>query len=231
MKIILLADIHSNFDALFSIMNDFRKYDAIFCLGDLIGYGAEPNQVVETIRMLEPRVVIAGNHEYAVVTGDVSRFHTAHGIKAIEWTRKHLKKENLRFISRFPNFFSLKINEMKIGVYHGSPRDPINEYVFPITPVSTLKSLVRLAKTDVLLLGHSHIPFHFAFDSKLILNPGSVGQPRDGDARASYAVLEIGVGKVSYSVHRVRYDVDSAADKILKNHLPRILADRLFFGF
>jgi putative phosphoesterase len=120
---------------------------------------------------------------------------------------------------------------MKIGMYHGSPRDPINEYIFPLTPTSTLESLIELANTDILLLGHTHIPFHFAFDSKLILNPGSIGQPRDGDMRASYAIMEVKDGKVSHSIRRVKYDVDSAADKIVQNHLPRILADRLYFGF
>jgi predicted phosphodiesterase len=103
--------------------------------------------------------------------------------------------------------------------------------VYPITPKSTFRTLLELAKADVLLLGHSHIPVEVVLGSKLVVNPGSVGQPRDGDSRASYAILEVHDGRLSHTIRRVRYDVDSAARKILESHLPGILADRLHFGF
>lgn len=231
MQFAILSDIHSNFEALSAVVREIGNCDAVFLLGDITGYGAEPNRVIETVKKLKPQMVLAGNHEYSISTGDLSRFHTPHGIKTIQWTREQLTEENLQYISRLQHSFSTKLERFRISAYHGSPRDQLNEYVYPIASKSTFKTLLELAKADVLLLGHSHIPMEVVLGTKLVLNPGSVGQPRDGDVRASYAILEVRNGRLSHTIHRVRYDVDSAARKILENHLPRILADRLHFGF
>lgn len=106
MKIALLSDIHSNLNALSSVISELGNCDTVFLLGDLIGYCAEPNQVIEAVKTLKPLMVIAGNHEYAVSTGDVSRFRTWHGIKAIEWTREQLTQENRQYVSSLPLFLS-----------------------------------------------------------------------------------------------------------------------------
>ncbi|MBO3755128.1 MAG: metallophosphoesterase family protein [Candidatus Brockarchaeota archaeon] len=229
MKIVIFSDIHSNFDALAAVLNDVEDYDMLICLGDLVGYGAQPNEVVETVRTLKPQMLIAGNHDYAVVTEDVSGF-VWHAVKAIKWTREVLREENLQYLSNLPHFSNVKLEELKVGAYHGSPREPLDEYIFPGMPEFTLKSLLELAKADILLLGHTHVPFHFNFNSKLILNPGSVGQPRDGDPRASYAVLEVKGNNVSHNLQRVEYNIDLAASKIVQSGLPSFLADRLYCG-
>jgi len=229
MRLVVISDIHSNNDALTAVLEKIHDYDALICLGDLVGYGAEPNKVVETIRMLKPQVIIAGNHDYATVTGDTSDF-VHHAVKAIEWTRKRLTMENMKYLSSLPYSSSLAANQVKLRAYHGSPRDPLNEYVYPGIPNFILKSLLEMAEADVLLLGHTHIAFDARIDGKLLINPGGIGQPRDGDPRASYAIIEVVDNRASYEIKRVEYDIDSAASKILQNSLPSFLADRLYGG-
>jgi putative phosphoesterase len=229
MRIAVISDIHSNNDALTAVLETIDDYDALICLGDLVGYGAEPNEVVETIRMMKPQVIVAGNHDYATVTGDTSDF-VHHAIKAIEWTRKRLTMENMKYLSSLPHSSAFVANQVTLKAYHGSPRDPLNEYIYPGMPSFILKSLLEMAETNVLLLGHTHIAFDARIDTKLLINPGGVGQPRDGDPRASYAIIEIGGDRLSYAIKRVEYDIDSAASKILQNSLPSFLADRLYGG-
>jgi putative phosphoesterase len=231
MKIAIISDIHANLEALSAVVATLDECDSVFLLGDIIGYGAEPNSVVEKVKEMRPSQVLSGNHEYAVTTGDLSKFHSPHGIKAIEWTRDKLTKENHSYLSSLSPSFSAEAEGVRIAGYHGSPRDPLNEYVYPITPKPVMRTLLELSRADVLLLGHSHIPMQIDIGSGLIVNPGSVGQPRDGDPRASYGILEVSAERVSYSVRRVKYDVYLAARKIFENNLPRILGDRLIFGF
>jgi putative phosphoesterase len=107
----------------------------------------------------------------------------------------------------------------------------MNEYVFPGTSELILRSMIEFAEADVLLLGHTHVPMQAETSSGCLLNPGSVGQPRDGDPRASYAILSIEEKKVDFEVKRVSYDIDSAASKISHEHLPEFLADRLHLGY
>jgi predicted phosphodiesterase len=118
---------------------------------------------------------------------------------------------------------------IKIALAHGSPRDPLNEYVYPNTPDFIMRSLVEESGGDQLMLGHTHVPFELRFGSILIGNPGSVGQPRDGDPKASYAILE--PSETTFQIHRIAYDIDNAANKIVARGLPRLLAERLYLGF
>ncbi|MGQ9543809.1 MAG: metallophosphoesterase family protein [Candidatus Bathyarchaeia archaeon] len=227
---IVISDIHSNLDALEAVLSSLGSFDAIFCLGDLVGYGAEPNEVVERIRLLEPQVAIAGNHDYAVVSGDTSGF-ASHAALAVEWTRRELHPRNMSYLANLLHSSIREEQGLSFGAYHGSPRDPLDEYVFPGTPEFILKSLIEYAGVDVLMLGHTHMPMHVKLGSSYLLNPGSVGQPRDGDPRASYLLLALEGGHVKFELRRVNYDVDSAADKILSKPLPRFLADRLYLGY
>lgn len=230
MRIAVLSDIHSNLDALESVLSSLEGYDALLCLGDLVGYGAQPNEVVERIRSLKPQLLIAGNHDFAVVTRDTSDF-AIHAALAIDWTRKELRQENMVYLANLLQHSGFEEDDLHIEAYHGSPRDPLNEYIFPGTPQFILRSLIELAKADVLLMGHTHMPINIKIGSGYLLNPGSVGQPRDGDPRASYALLDIEEGDVKLEVKRVDYDIDSAANKILEKPIPRFLADRLYLGY
>ncbi len=228
-RIAVISDIHSNYDALQAVLSAIGAYDALVCLGDLVGYGAQPNEVVSAVRSLKPDAIVMGNHDYAVSTGDTSGF-VHHAVKAVEWTRKEVSSENLRYISSLRAKATFVAEGIKIALVHGSPRDPLNEYIYPDAPEFILRSLVDESGGSVLLLGHTHVPFSHRLGPKLIGNPGSVGQPRDGDPQASYAVLEPSA-ETEFQIHRISYDIDAAASKIEARGLPKLLADRLYIGF
>jgi len=229
MRIAVISDIHSNFDALEVVRSKIGGCDAVVCLGDLVGYGAQPNEVVSEVRSMNPRAIVMGNHDYAISTGDTSGF-VPHAVQAVEWTRKEISPENLRYISGLRSKTVFTADGLSIALVHGSPRDPLNEYIYPSTPDFILKGLVDESQGNVLLLGHTHVPFSQGLDSSLIGNPGSVGQPRDGDPRASYGIFDSS-GEIKFQIHRVEYDIDAAATKITIRGLPRLLADRLYIGF
>jgi putative phosphoesterase len=227
-RIAVISDIHSNYDALRAVLSAIGDYDALLCLGDLVGYGAQPNEVVSEIRSLKPKAIVMGNHDYAVSTGDTSGF-VQHAVQAVEWTRNKISPENLRHIASLRAKTTFTVDGVKIALAHGSPRDPLNEYIYPGTAEFILRSLVEVSGGTILLLGHTHVPFLRKFDSTLLGNPGGVGQPRDGDSRASYAILEP-FAEPEFQIYRVEYDIDAAARKIVAGGLPRLLADRLYAG-
>ena len=169
-----------------------------------------------------------GNHDCAVSTGETSGF-VPHAVQAVEWTRKNISPENLSYIASLRTKVTCTIDGAKVALTHGSPRDPLNEYIYPDTAEFILRSLVEDSGGTILLLGHTHVPFVRKFDSMLLGNPGGVGQPRDGDARASYAILEP-FAEPEFQIHRVVYDVDAAASRIIAVGLPKLLADRLHLG-
>jgi putative phosphoesterase len=230
LRIVIISDIHSNLEALEAVISSLDSYDEIFCLGDLVGYGAQPNEIISRIRFLKPRILITGNHDFAVVTGDTSNF-ASHAALAVEWTRQEISSENLSYLRDMQLFSSFTQDDICVKAYHGSPREPLDEYVFPGTADYILKSMVETAQCDILLLGHTHMPIEFRSNSLYLFNPGSVGQPRDSDPRASYGILEIEKQNINFKIKKVNYDIDSAAAKILKKPVPNFLADRLHLGY
>lgn len=225
----MISDIHANYDALTAVLESISDFDLMVCLGDLVGYGAQPNEVIEEIRRLNPEIVVAGNHDYATVSGDTSNFVT-HASRAINWTRNELRPENLDFLSKLPPQSINNLADVVVASYHGSPRDPLNEYVYPGAPLNVLQALLEEANANLLLLGHTHVPFHSTLSKGAVTNPGSVGQPRDGNPSASYAKLDILNGKIKCEIERISYDVESAASRIVECGLPTFLAERLFIG-
>lgn len=228
MKIGVIADIHSNLAALQAVLKDMPRVEELICVGDLVGYAAEPNEVVRLARSKRVRAVM-GNHDYAAVTRDVRGFNPI-AARAALWTAEHLSKENLEFLSDLPTHLELSYGKQKLYVVHGSPRDPLDEYVFPDSSNRLLAELVRDLEADVILMGHTHMPMKRLVYGKLIVNPGGVGQPRDRDPRASHVVLDVGE-EVEVDYRRVEYDVKSTAQKIEAAGLPSELAMRLFFGW
>ncbi len=229
MRLVVLSDIHANIEALSSVEADLPSYDELYCLGDIVGYGPNPDQVVETLRARKPDVVLVGNHDYAVVTGDSSGF-VDYAVSALQWTRGHLSKYNLDYLRTLTPSAKRRVEAVDIAMFHGSPRDPFNEYIFPGTPSSLLRRLLELSGGKLLLQGHTHVPMAFRAGQSLLLNPGSVGQPRDRDPRASYMILEVEGEKVVHKIRRVQYDIEKTAKTILDNGLPRFLAERLSLG-
>jgi putative phosphoesterase len=228
MKIGLLSDIHSNLAAFKAVLKDMPKVDEVICVGDLVGYAAEPNEVVKLARSKGIRSVM-GNHDCAAVTRDVRGFNDRAATAAV-WTSDKLTRENRDYLASLPTHLELKEENQKLYAVHGSPRDPLGEYVFPDFSNRDMVAVTKGVEADVVVLGHTHIPMKRAVMGKNIFNPGGVGQPRDRDPRASYAVLTIGK-EIEISFWRVEYDIKATAEKIRAVGLPEELATRLFFGW
>jgi putative phosphoesterase len=228
MKVGLISDIHSNLAAFKAVLRDMPRVDEVICLGDLVGYAAEPNEVVQLARSKGVRSVM-GNHDYAAVSRDV-RGLTDRAATAANWTSDNLKRENFDYLANLPTHLNLKIGGKKLYFVHGSPRDPLREYIFPDISNRDLAEVTKGPDVDLVALGHTHVPMKRMIMGKLIVNPGGVGQPRDRDPRASYAVLNFG-DDMEVSFRRVEYDVAATAEKIKAAGLPEELATRLFFGW
>ncbi len=198
------------------------------CLGDIVGYGANPDEVIQLIRQLQ-MLAIRGNHDEAVLTGMAGGFNPI-AADAVEWTGRNIKPESLAFLDRLPPQLNIELDEVRTHMVHGSPKEPLEEYIFPDAAKEHLQSFLTLTKSDLLLLGHTHIPMNILVREGRVVNPGSVGQPRDGDPRASFALLEVQGRTVECSILRVEYDVEKAAEKIRDSGLPSFDADRLYQG-
>ena len=228
MKIGIMADPHSNLAAFQAVLKHMPKVDELVCAGDLVGYGAEPNEVIDLARKKGIQTVL-GNHDYSAITRDVAGFNPF-AAKAALWTAKNLRDDNVKYLRGLQEELRLTCGGKRIYVVHGSPRDPLFEYVFPDLPNRELLELMRNVEADVIVLGHTHVPMQRIIQGKLILNPGGVGQPRDRDPRASYMLLTID-GEISVEHERVEYDVEQTAKKIEAAGLPSELATRLYFGW
>jgi diadenosine tetraphosphatase ApaH/serine/threonine PP2A family protein phosphatase len=239
MRVAVLSDIHSNIVALDAVLVAAARIDAVWHLGDVVGYGPEPDAVVA--RLMEVGAIgVAGNHDRAAVGElDVESFN-ADARAAIEWTRTRISAATQSWLRSLPE----RRTEVGLSLVHGSPRDPTWEYI--------LSRAVARANLDVLdtpigLFGHTHLPmvwserdgridpisprvgstFGIAAEHALV-NPGSVGQPRDGDPRASWLELDLDAGSATWQ--RVAYDVGHVQAAIVDAGLPRRLADRLAHG-
>ncbi len=208
----IIADVHSNLPALQAVLDKLAGVEKIICVGDIVGYGAFPNEVIELLR--EEKVTCTlGNHDYAVITGDTSWFNP-YAQKAIEFTRAVIKPENLKLLGKLPKRLELG----NILFVHGSPRDELFEYVYP------WNARYYSIEGKLLVVGHSHVQFF----KNNVLNPGSVGQPRDRNPDAAFAIVNTETRQIK--LLRVRYDIDEAANAIIDAGLPPFLAERLYLG-
>jgi predicted phosphodiesterase len=242
MRVAVVSDIHGNRPALEAVLTEVEttEVDQVWCLGDLVGYGAEPDECVRLARE-SCDVCLVGNHDLAV-RGDLSMSEFSRGAElAARWTQETISDESLDWMMGLEP--SLQARE--VGLYHASPRDPVWEYV-----LSTLLAELCLDMQGqrVCLIGHSHVALYFSRqegspatgdtrpadaemdigEGEWLLNPGSVGQPRDGDWRAAWMVLDTGAWTAIY--RRTEYDVAAAAAAIRAARLPDSLAERLEYG-
>jgi predicted phosphodiesterase len=219
MEIAIIADVHSNLPALEAVFDEIGEL-RIFSCGDIVGYNPYPNETVEIFRKRRIKGVM-GNHDQGILTPENSRFNS-NARKAILWTRKVLSKSNLGYLESLPT----KFMGNGFTAFHGSPRDPLFEYVYEGFSEDTMNSF--LGETEILVLAHTHLPFVRHLKKGIAFNPGSVGQPRDGDPRAAYAILN--TDKVAVKIKRVAYDIERVASEIKKKGLPEELATRLYKG-
>ena len=245
MRALVVSDLHSNAEALRAVLNRVRrkKFDTVICLGDFVGYGAQPNQVLDTMRQLRGRkIYIRGNHD-RVASGldDANGFNHAAKTAAL-WTRDHLSPPNRRFLRDLTHGPTLAGGVL---LCHGSPYDE-DEYVFNVHHAA---QVLALYEAPFILFGHTHLPAVFSIDQdrcvkgfavrsdatvrlepneRYLINPGSVGQPRDRNPFASCILFD--TEKRSVRFLRVEYDIDKAQASILKAGLPDVLAQRLRYG-
>ena len=246
MQYLILSDMHGNSEALAAVLRRVRRkrFDAYLVLGDLVGYGAGPNQVVEEIRRLPGTVHrVRGNHD-KVVAGieDGTNFNHA-ALAAAHWTAEHLTPANLRYVRELPQ--GPADVEPGLTICHGSPLDE-DQYVFSVFEAW---DIFAGYPSDLVFFGHTHVPSLFVLrgrdtrvallqgtsgtikiepGARYLVNPGSIGQPRDRDPRASYMTYDSHTRTVRW--FRVPYPVERAQQRIQKAGLPKILADRLALG-
>ncbi len=248
MRYLILSDIHSNLEALEAVLAQARdNYDQVICLGDVVGYGPDPNAVIDRVRALAPVAMVRGNHDKASCGIDDAANFNLEARQAVLWTRQQLRADNLSFLRRLP---AGPATCDHFQIVHGSLRHE-DEYVF--LSAEALESL-KLAETTLTFCGHTHFQGGFLLKNtgrmevlrvslglgvafaalqlgptaRYLINPGSVGQPRDGDARAAFAYYESEKQVVEY--WRVPYDIAATQEKMLAAGLPQVLITRLSFG-
>ena len=226
MKVLVVSDVHSNLAALEAVLEDAAPWDAAICSGDIVGYGPHPEECVDRLYFKGFRCV-AGNHDNAVATVETDWFNDD-AQDAIRINREQLSATSIKWLGSLPTELKLELEGLRIAVCHGSPTQPLKSYIFPSDAEAHADRFLALTGADVLILGHTHVPYRVERDSRLMLNPGSVGQPRDGDSRASYLVLETDPLRAEH--RRVEYSIDATAEAIDAAGLPHRFATRLYRG-
>ncbi|MCL6479524.1 MAG: YfcE family phosphodiesterase [Peptococcaceae bacterium] len=237
MKIAVISDIHSNIAALEAVWKDIqeKKVNAVFCCGDLVGYAPFPNEVISFIREKQIPCVM-GNYDDAIgyarlICGCDFKDAKAQelGERSIAWTRQHVTEENKNFLRDLPREIQFNNGKYRIKIVHGSPRR-LNEYLHDDTSYEYLKELLDEAQADVLICGHTHIPYHKKPDAgKHVVNAGSVGKPKHGDPQAVYALVEVDK-EVKVKFHKVPYEFESVASAIEASGLPEEFAEDIRTG-
>lgn len=242
MKVLLLSDIHANLSALDAVLEDAGEWDAVWNLGDTVGYGPKPRECLDKMVDLYANPVLVGNHDLACIGEvDISEFNPVAQMAA-RWTSLQLGMDHRAYLNALP---AVTIS----GAYtlaHGSPRSPVWEYV--TTPQNATENF-EFFDTDVCFIGHTHIAMYAILREghemaevfplkdgdvldllagRYLINPGSVGQPRDRDPRAAYAILDTDVGSVVSK--RVEYDIATTQKQMAMANLPEVLISRLAHG-
>lgn len=242
MSVLVLSDIHANLTALEAVLADAASFDEVWCLGDVVGYGPDPNDCVERIRELPNLTCLRGNHDSAV-TGQTekSKFNPS-AQEALRWTESELLARHLTFLKGLPT----RTEQGEVTLAHGSPRDPVWEYIMD---TYSARINFKFFETALCLVGHSHVPFFFSrsnsseatlqeyvepgkvmdLPEKGLMNPGSVGQPRDNDPRAAYALLDL--ENRTWTLKRVAYDIEAVQARMREADLPATYIRRIVHGW
>lgn len=250
MRVLIISDIHANLTALDAVLADAGQFDAAWCLGDLVGYGPDPNECIARVREQPNLLCIIGNHDSAVLDQiDPFTFNTE-ARQTIEWTKRALTESSRIFLSNLPEKIDIQDQyqglKNQVTLAHGSPRQPVWEYLLDIyTATQNFKNF----DTAYCFVGHTHLPIIFHFNEerssavpmipepgtqiqlspRAIINPGSVGQPRDRDARAAYMLYDPHEEILEY--RRVVYDIEAVQERMRKADLPLRHIRRLEVGW
>lgn len=244
MKTLIISDVHANLTALEAVLKDAENhaFQAVWCLGDLVGYGPDPNECIERVRELPELVCLIGNHDQAALGKIPLERFNQDARQAASWTQQALTEGNINYLLSLPSRVELE----DFTLAHASPRQPVWEYI--LDP-QTADANFGAFETPYCLVGHSHLPLLFhktgeqrapdmrpapweepmKLEPRMIINPGSVGQPRDMDPRAAYAMLD--TDELTWQAMRVAYDVDQVQQRMMQAELPERQVLRLASGW
>ncbi len=243
MRYLIFSDVHANLPALEAVLEDADSYDRVIFLGDLVGYGPDPNECVDRMREIPDLIALMGNHDAAVINQLKTEAFNTEARLSVTWTQENLTSENLDYLKELPSK-TLVIDDITLA--HGSPRQPIWEYVLN-AQIATENFF--FFETPFCFVGHTHLPSIFRMEDgrlqadlfipiensqfelrpRLILNPGSVGQPRDRDSRAAYAVYDTETKLMEF--RRAEYDIPAVQDRMRDAGLPERHINRLGSGW
>jgi putative phosphoesterase len=228
--IAVITDIHGNLPALQASLREIERLevDAVYCGGDLVGYGPHPNEVCALIEAREIPTIY-GNYDYAIAR-DLEdcgcAYITPHdreiGQQSVDWTLAHTDRASKDFMRALPFDLRFEVGERRVHLVHGSPRK-VNEYLFEDKPARLYERLAGAERSDVLVFGHTHKPWVHEYGGVLFVNCGSVGKPKDGDPRGAFAILT----EHDVTIERVEYDARAVAGEVAAAGLPAELADKL----
>lgn len=241
MKIAIISDIHSNWEALEVVLNYIKalKCSSVICCGDIVGYGANPNECLSSLRQIRNLRIVLGNHDAGVLGKTPIKYFNEMAQEAIIWTKKELTKESFEWL----NHLVIKDKLYPFHICHASPYSPGSWYY--VFSLEEAKHQFRFFNEPICVIGHTHISFaveksdrnyrvinddEFLIEEgkRYLINVGSVGQPRDGNSRATFGIYD--QSKKTFKFVRLKYDVKTAASKIMTAGLPKALAERLFIG-
>ena len=242
MKILIISDIHANLTALEAVLEDAGEFEAVWFLGDLVGYGPDPNECVERVRDLPGLVSLLGNHDAATLNQIEIVSFNPDARRAVLWTQSVISPENLEYLAEIPE--TAQIGDVTLA--HGSPRQPVWEYLLDSY---TVTENFDFFDTPFCFVGHTHLPVIYQLDDqhllaeriipepdmqltltpRLIINPGSVGQPRDRNPRAAYALFDSETNHWQFK--RVPYDIKSVQKRMRRFDLPQRHINRLELGW
>ena len=242
MRTLVISDIHANLPALNAVLEDAGSFSSTWCLGDLVGYGPDPNECVERVRSLPGLVCIKGNHDAAILGEIDTQMFNPEARRSLAWLRSSLNELNRDWLAELDTYAVVG----EVTLVHGSPRNPIWEYILNR---EIARENIGYFDTQICLVGHTHVSCLYAMENedpfsttlkqmenevpfqvpqKCILNPGSVGQPRDRDPRAAYMIYDD--EEEAWTYHRVAYDNSETQARILAAGLPHVHANRLRMG-
>ena len=240
MRILVISDIHANLTALDTVLTDAGEFDAAWCLGDLVGYGPDPNECITKVRALPNLRCIIGNHDAAALDQIDTKTFNLEARQALEWTQKTLTETSVSFLSSLQQ----KIEINNVTLTHGSPRHPVWEYLMDS---QTAALNFDYFSTPYCFVGHTHLPVVYTREDKklvvykptpnnkitlsprTIINPGSVGQPRDHDPRAAYVIYN--PGENTWDYRRLTYDIPAVQTRMADAQLPERHIVRLQAGW
>lgn len=237
MKIAVFSDVHSNLLGLQAVLKDIesRDIDLVFCAGDLVGYGPHPNEVIQLLQQKNIPTVM-GNYDDAIgnsriICGCDYKNEQAQrlGEGSIRWTSENTTPESKAWLSKLPHSIEFTAEGLRLKIVHGSPRQ-LNEYLFEQVSDEYLEELLAESQCDVLICGHTHLPYQKNLKSGYVVNTGSAGKPKHGNPNVSYVILNLTDGKLDTEIVQVPYDFEKTAQEIESVGLPVEFAEIIRTG-